>query len=652
MAKISLVNKILKLTDGDEVSYVDLSEVKGDKGQRGPQGPAGVSVDIEGLVDMTGYATEEYVNAKIEEVKEGELDLSNYFTKSETLSLIPEIPEYEEPDLSGYALKDHKHPEYLTEHQSLEGLASEEFVTAKIAEAQLEGSDVDLSAYALKSEIPNLDGYATENYVDEAISNINISGGGSVGAVQADWKQNDELATDHVKNRTHYTTVEPWKIEWDGNTNNIDTVVTTDDVTSELYLVSDATPSIEELKQAYVTIHMIDGDQHYSSPIAEIWDMLEQSGMIGEKFAFLQFCSVVYEDNFEYSVEEDGETLSLTFPKKGVYFAYVPEADAYVSKLEVPWQGKKLEYHFMPDELIGRHGTGDSAVVFNEYTRNIASGKYSIATGYGTKATGNYSTAEGYFNEAYGSDGAHAEGGLTLAWGWRSHSEGSSTTAIGYSSHAEGSYTLAAGDESHAEGYGSIAYGNDSHAEGVGTSSSRFKVSGVADTTTYTVHDYGFGGMEVGQIVRLDGTDEFAEIVAFDPQADTITLNKTLNEWEELVYDYVYVYSGTTAYGYGSHAEGLYTKAKGDVSHSEGDHTIASGETQHVQGKYNIEDTENKYAHIVGNGNWDVRSNAHTLDWDGNAWFAGGIILTSPNGTRWMIRVNDDGSLAVAESEV
>ena len=88
--------------------------------------------------------------------------------------------------------------------------------------------------------------------------------------------------------------------------------------------------------------------------------------------------------------------------------------------------------------------------------------------------------------------------------------------------------------------------------------------------------------------------------------------------------------SGTTASGGQSHAEGFETTASGEYSHVEGSRTIASGECQHVQGKYNIKDTEGKYAHIVGNGaygrdtNWEeVRSNAHTLDWKGNAWYAG-----------------------------
>ena len=80
---------------------------------------------------------------------------------------------------------------------------------------------------------------------------------------------------------------------------------------------------------------------------------------------------------------------------------------------------------------------------------------------------------------------------------------------------------------------------------------------------------------------------------------------------------------GTTASGDNSHAEGNNTKASGVASHAEGNATIASGEYQHVQGKYNIEDTANKYAHIVGNGNPNTRANAHTLDWEGNAWYAG-----------------------------
>jgi hypothetical protein len=72
-----------------------------------------------------------------------------------------------------------------------------------------------------------------------------------------------------------------------------------------------------------------------------------------------------------------------------------------------------------------------------------------------------------------------------------------------------------------------------------------------------------------------------------------------------------------------------------NYSAAEGKGTIASSSCQHVEGKYNIEDTENKYIHIAGNGNDDtgeiVQSNAHTLDWNGNAWFAGDVTYGTNN---------------------
>ena len=44
-------------------------------------------------------------------------------------------------------------PDFITEHQSLEGLATEEYVDKKIAEAELADKDVDLSNYYSKSEV-------------------------------------------------------------------------------------------------------------------------------------------------------------------------------------------------------------------------------------------------------------------------------------------------------------------------------------------------------------------------------------------------------------------------------------------------------------------------------------------------------------------
>ena len=155
---------------------------------------------------------------------------------------------------------------------------------------------------------------------------------------------------------------------------------------------------------------------------------------------------------------------------------------------------------------------------------------------------------------------------------------GYGTEAIGYISYAEGYNTTALGDYSHAEGYGTCA-SEGSHAEGSGS-----------DASGGTSHAEGVSTTASGRISHAEG-------------------------------------SGTTASGDVSHAEGASTTASGYSSHAEGESTIASGEFQHAQGKYNIADNDNKYLHIVGNGSREHRSNAHTLDWDGNAWFSGDVYV-------------------------
>lgn len=99
----------------------------------------------------------------------------------------------------------------------------------------------------------------------------------------------------------------------------------------------------------------------------------------------------------------------------------------------------------------------------------------------------------------------------------------------------------------------------------------------------------------------------------------------------------------TVASGSASHAEGGGTKATAQYSHSEGRGTVANSNNQHVQGKFNDLTDSSKYAHIVGNGTGEdelnedgtiktkKRSNAHTLDWDGNAWFAGKVTVGTDN---------------------
>lgn len=180
---------------------------------------------------------------------------------------------------------------------------------------------------------------------------------------------------------------------------------------------------------------------------------------------------------------------------------------------------------------------------------------------------------------------AYTIGGYALA-------EGYDTRSSGNYSHAEGFKTNASGEYSHAEAYRTKASGAQSHAEGSWTQA--------LDSSSHSEGN------------RTIASAEF------------------------------------------SHAEGDSTTAQGKTSHSEGTETIANHLSQHVQGEYNIADASTavatergNYAHIVGNGTSDTaRSNAHTLDWSGNAWFAGDVYVGSTSGTN-----KDDGSQKLVNSD-
>ena len=187
------------------------------------------------------------------------------------------------------------------------------------------------------------------------------------------------------------------------------------------------------------------------------------------------------------------------------------------------------------------------------------------------------------------------------------------SNAMGYYAVAEGSRTTASGDYSHAEGYSS-----------------------------YEALDYITKDSTEKEIIREWDGSPFTLAFGSSSHAEgynTLTIGN--NSHAEGEY--------THTIGVSSHAEGYITEATGDYSHAEGYLTTASGECSHVQGKYNIPDHEYKYAHVVGNGSL-IASNAHTLDWEGNAWFAGDVYVGSAVKPH-MGTNRDEGSKKLATEE-
>lgn len=260
-------------------------------------------------------------------------------------------------------------------------------------------------------------------------------------------------------------------------------------------------------------------------------------------------------------------------------------------------------------------------------------GKRSTVEGYDTIAIANQAHAEGTswtvnnvkHHTVASANAAHAEGGGTTASGNESHAEGVLSVASGDKSHCEGYNGQAIAPTSHVEGYECIAYADNSHAEGAHTT------TGINGTQIFNAHAEGNTTTASGNDSHAEGSYTTASGYASHAEG----ARRNVGTEESPVYMGKATGYASHSEGYGcdatglcSHAEGGKTTASGSASHAEGDGTIAAGDNQHVSGRFNVADNNSDYAEVIGNGTNDSnRSNARTLDWDGNEVLYG---TTSP----------------------
>lgn len=323
---------------------------------------------------------------------------------------------------------------------------------------------------------------------------------------------------------------------------------------------------------------------------------------------------------YVYVHSSNGKTYTLNF-YDGWYSVYIVVSDNSEDSFILHVKEEQTVYHTIPKEylpdlgLVGRMYEGsDGGEIFNK--ADVASGTASHAEGYDTKSTG---------------AAAHSEGWITKSSGNYSHAEGYRTEAIGEASHAEGNSTIASGEHSHTEGNSTIASGAYSHAEGNNT-------------------------VAIGDSSHVEGKYNFLEKYIIGEPVIKTGANSTIRNYysDEYIFD---AYTGTfklssyTSYssGYTTIPEGKYfTSAKAGKPSIKKflSYDGTNGTYEEVSAVENPERID-KYVHMIGNGTSSfARSNAHTLDWDGNAWYQGDVYVSSTSGTN-----RDEGSKKLATED-
>ena len=294
---------------------------------------------------------------------------------------------------------------------------------------------------------------------------------------------------------------------------------------------------------------------------------------------------------------------------------------------------------------IGNYGTNTSISSHAEGHSTIYGARFSHTEGEATitatdeKPLVMYSHAEGTA-QIKGASWCHAEGD-SIATGdvYNGHLEGGSKITDSYASHSEGAAILINCDRSHAEGSAKIEYGSYDHAEGTAIITRTKAADRIVPS-----HAEGTSKIEESWISHAEGSSTITGAKYAHAEGDSKVTGAKYAHAEGNV---------TEATGEASHVEGFLSKANGKASHAEGTSTIASGENSHtsgegteavgacqtVLGKYNTADAEK--ALIVGNGDLLNKSNALTLDWDGNLKAAGDVTCDAAVGTASLSALND-----------
>ena len=533
---------------------------------------------------------------------------------------------------SGYIKNKPNYDKIVTD---LEELSTNVAYINKEDNENIENPDIAVSSIIIDSALSR----TSANPVQNATITAELD---TIKYAKADWNQNDETAIDFVRNRTHYDsrvikTIEK-TFENITETNAVKLADANIDINRIVSYSMSGTDGENTYNFVVTDILIEDVSEFFDKPTGSIFEIRPNDGRgpIMDYFAVPVEIPDQSDDGSDATVTYhglysiiDGLYILVKFEiniesgeLKQIDSKFIPETDPskikdmYYEEAGTDTKGLSYNIPITSEESTHEEIPFEVGQKWNVYTNGSTLYSENVEvkkTSNGTLYIGDYPTPAPYYvtkttvrglsfwisnaqvssititcvesakkihkipirylpDNVFTQDNAPAKFGM----GSMSVVEGDSK-ASGMNAHAEGTSTQASGDYSHAEGNRTTASGASSHAEGGSTSAS----------------------------------EDYSHAEGFN----------------------------TSAHGRYSHTEGIDTTTYGVFSHTEGNGTIASAKSQHVQGEYNIPDSSTPtkrgmYADIVGNGKSStVLSNAYTLDWDGNGWFAGDVYVGSTSGT-------------------
>ena len=287
--------------------------------------------------------------------------------------------------------------------------------------------------------VPSTSGSASDMFDEWFYTNGAWEKFGSAGAVvdvpQSDWNQNDENATDYIRNRTH------WE-EYTFSESFNETLTFTSPQANMLLWNASAPYALSNVDITAIYRITI-GDYTYTAqPVLE--NPNYQSYTISDESHNYNVTLQIQNDNSIVFMQV--VIFNTSAPSPSNFLVKIEQGSSIVHKIDskylstINWLATSTDNGYIDNKPNIIKASGTNAIVMNDVQNNSATGSYSIASGRGTVANGNFQHVIGTYNQpnsqmveivGYGTDDANRKNIRTIDYSGNESLAGSLTLGLG-----------------------------------------------------------------------------------------------------------------------------------------------------------------------------------------------------------------------------